>query len=231
MVNRVTGRIRQGRTPETFPHGVVFLPEEKTAVVNSLVSLCSEFPWEHLVSFSSGAAGIATATRRRPTAVLAPPPVRKTPTPQPPITAPAPEPARKPTPPISRPGCTAADNTGVVLYHLEGLSKEGKPNFGVLRVSKERLDEAATAAASLGRQDLAQQMRQIANKLPQVHDAEGAGRLAAELRPVAFAAWDLGAACKGSLTPEQMGKARDLARQVKAGTLTMEEAVSQVKGS
>lgn len=215
MVKQVTGRSAQ---PADIPHDVVFLPGEQEAFVDSLVNLCSGFPWEHMVRFGSAEMSRRATTQLARPAAVAPPP-------------PKPAPAPRPAPPIARPGCTAADNAGVVLYHLEGLSKEGKPNFGVLRVSKERLEEAATAATSLGRTDLAQQMRRIASKLPQVQDAEAAGRLAAELRPVAYAAWDLGAQCKGSLTPEQMGKARELARQVKEGTLTMDQAVSQVKGS
>lgn len=227
MVKQVTGRSGQ---PSDFPHDVVFLPGEKEAFVDSLVNLCSGFPWEQMVHFGSGVAGEAIVTHRasgpvQPSRRPSRPPPKAAVAPPPPKPAPAP----KPAPPITRPGCTAADNAGVVLYHLEGLSKEGKPNFGVLRVSKERLEEGATAAASLGRQDLAQQMREIASKLPQIHDAAAATSLAAELRPVAYAAWDLGAQCKGSLSPEQMGKARILARQVQEGKLSMDQAIKQVQ--
>ncbi len=137
---------------------------------------------------------------------------------------------QEPTPEaIARPGCTAADNAGVALYHLEGLALEGKPNFGVLRITKERLEEGAAAAGHLGRNDLAEEMLSIAGELPEVHDAEAARRLAQELRPLAYTLWDLGARCKGSLTPEDMARARALSAQVRSGEITFQEAVRQVR--
>ena len=226
MVNRVTVRNSQS---DTFPHGVVFLPEEKKAVVDSLVSLCSEFPWEHLVSFSSGATGGATAKRPRPTAVLAPSPVRKTPTPRPPITAPAPAPTRQPAPPISRPGCTAADSCLLVHGYLVNLA-EGKSGFGVLRLAKERLEEGAAGAEQMGEPQLAASMRQISQSLPQVKTPEAAAALAPKLKALSDQTWDLGRRCGGhNLSPEALEKAQALARKVQKGELSMEEAVKQVK--
>jgi len=140
-------------------------------------------------------------------------------------------PAARPVeaPPIDRPGCTAADNAGVVLYHLDGLAYEGKTNFGVLRVSKERLEEGARAAEISGDPQIAEEYRAIARDLPEVHDAEAAQAQAERLRPVAFRAWELGARCKGSISPEQLGRVQLLAKQVREGTITMEQAITQVR--
>jgi hypothetical protein len=117
----------------------------------------------------------------------------------------------------------------MALYHLDGLGYQGKTQFGVLRVSKERLEEGARAAEIAGDPQVAKEYRAIAQDLPEVHDAAQAREAAERLRPVAFRAYDLGARCKGGLSPEQLGKARDLARQVKEGSLTMDQAVKQVR--
>lgn len=135
----------------------------------------------------------------------------------------------KPPQVISRPGCVAADNAGEVMYHLEGLGYEGKTNFGVLRVSKERLEEAARAAEIAGDPQVAKDYRGIAQQLPEVHDAAKAREMLELLRPVAFRAWDLGARCKSSLSTEQLGKAREVARQVREGDLTMGQAIKEVR--
>ena len=74
-------------------------------------------------------------------------------------------------------------------------------------------------------------MREIALELPQVHDSQHAARVATKLRPVAYAAWDLGAKCKGALSPEQITRARELARQVKDGKLSLNQAINQMKGT
>lgn len=136
----------------------------------------------------------------------------------------------EPSPSINRPGCTAADATLLNLSYLEGLSR-GLGGFGVLRVGQERLEEGAKAAQQLGHPDLAREIRAIAEELPQVHDATAAAALAEKLRPLADRAWSLGAACKGAMTPQQMGRARKLARQVTEGTLSMDQAIKQVKES
>jgi len=149
------------------------------------------------------------------------PPTQETHTPEtPPASAPAP----------ARPGCTAADNAGVALYHLEGLAIEGKPNFGVLQVTKERLEEGAAACDYLGQEALAQQMRHIAEELPRVHDALGARRLARELRPLAYKLWDLGAKCtESSLTLEDLLQTKRLAHQVHTGEITLEEGKQRIR--
>jgi hypothetical protein len=117
----------------------------------------------------------------------------------------------------------------MALYHLDGLGYQGKTNFGVLRITKEKLEEAARAAEVAGDPQIAGEYRAIAQGLPEVHDAAQAQGMAERLRPVAFRAWELGARCKGGLSPEQLGHARELARQVKEGTLTMDQAIKQVR--
>ena len=126
------------------------------------------------------------------------------------------------------PGCKAADATLLNLSYLEGLSR-GLGGFGVLRVGRERLEEGAKAAQQLGHADLAREMRAIAEELPQVRDATNAAALADRLRPVADRAWSLGASCKGAMTSQQLGRVRELSRQVQAGTLSMEQAIKQVR--
>ena len=105
------------------------------------------------------------------------------------------------------PGCKAADATLLNLSYLEGLSR-GLGGFGVLRVGRERLEEGAKAAQQLGYHDLAREMRVIAQELSQVRDEAGAAALAEKLRPVADRAWGLGASCKGSMMPQQLGGGR-----------------------
>lgn len=100
------------------------------------------------------------------------------------------------------PGCNAADIAGMALYHLDGLGYQSKTNFGVLRVTKERLEEAARAAEIAGSPQIAEEYRAIARDLPEVHDAAKAREAAERLRPVAFRAWELGARCKGNLSSE-----------------------------
>jgi hypothetical protein len=85
----------------------------------------------------------------------------------------------------------------MVLYHLDGLAYHGKTNFGVLRVSKERLEEGARAAEIAGDPGIAGEYRAIARDLPDVHDEAKAREAAERLRPVAFRAYDLGARCRG----------------------------------
>ena len=117
-------------------------------------------------------------------------------------------------PGLEKPGCIAADNTIVALGHLDGL-RRGLGGFGVLRISKERLEEAAAASEQLGEGQLAQAMRSVAAQMSDVRTQEAAGRLADQLRPLADQAWHLGRRCKGIMTPEDMAKARELVRQGK----------------
>jgi len=115
----------------------------------------------------------------------------------------------------------------MVHGHLTGLAR-GYGGFGLLRVSKERLDEAARAAEKLGQKTLAHDMKAIASELPNVRDEAAALGLANRLDPVIRQAWDLGKRCKGALTPEEIERAKSLARDVKSGKLTLEQAKEQL---
>ena len=99
--------------------------------------------------------------------------------------------------PLLKPGCTAADNAIVAQGHLRGLA-DGKGGFGVLKQSKERLEEAAKAARILGKNPLAAEMILVANKLPNIHDAAAARLLADQIQPIIDQTWDLGRYCKGA---------------------------------
>lgn len=126
------------------------------------------------------------------------------------------------------PGCRAADSCLLVHGYLVNLA-EGKSGFGVLRVAKERLEEGAAGAARMGQAQLAAEMREVAQALPKVHTAEEAAALAPRMKQLTDETWELGRRCGGhNLSPQQMVKARELARQVKEGTLTMDQAVKQV---
>ena len=147
-------------------------------------------------------------------------------------------PTNKPVPPVpthaksqpSRPGCTAADNAIVAKGHLDGLA-QGFGGFGVLRISKERLEEAAQAAHVLGKNDLSREMNSIASQMPQVHTPQEAAVLAKRLDLVVKEAWQLGSSCKGDISPEQVAKARELATRVSQGKLTTKEAIEQLRRS
>jgi len=129
---------------------------------------------------------------------------------------------------IPKPGCTAADEAVTALGHLQGLAR-GNGSFGVLQHSKSRLETAAEAAAHLGQGDLASQMRNIANEMPAVRDQAAAEALAGRLLPVVDQAWGLGSTCKGSLTPASQDRVEFLARRVRAGELTKEQAIEELK--
>mgnify|MGYP001619321957 CR=1 FL=1 len=170
--------------------------------------MCQRLPWERLLVTAGAVGVVGNAT---PSLGPAPPRAAKT--------------------AISKPGCTAADNAGVALFHLDGLAYHGKTNFGVLRVTKDTLEVGARAAEIAGDPQIAQDYRDIARRLPEVHDAAKAGELAERLRPVAFRAWSLGASCKGAMTPQQLTRVKALAKDVNNGKLTMEEAVKKVKAT
>ena len=108
-----------------------------------------------------------------------------------------------------RPGCTAADNSLLVQAHLKGLAG-GRGGFGVLRTSKEKLEEGADAAERVGRGELAEEMRRIAGELPDVRTQSGALALSEALEPVVEQCWELGRRCKGALSPEELERARRL---------------------
>ncbi len=123
---------------------------------------------------------------------------------------------------LAKPGCTAADESGVVLYHLEGLAG-GKKGFGVLATDVERLERAAKGAEGMGDRETAGRLRTLAGQLPEVRDSEKAKEVAEELRPIADVAWELGRRCGGhDVTPELKAKAQSLAQHMKAALTTTE---------
>ena len=192
-----------------------------------LFNLCLSVPWEkYLVKpkappYSSQAPHYPPPPRRprQPPAPYAAPP------------APAPRPAYTPSPVaftpssgpstpsqthIDRPGCTAADEAAVALFHLDGLAR-GKGGFGVLRVSKERLETAAAAAEGIKHPEIAAEYRAIAAEMPDVHTPEAAQALHDRLQPVVYdQSWDLGRKCKGALTPIDMAEIKALADKITA---------------
>jgi hypothetical protein len=121
-----------------------------------------------------------------------------------------------PRPRIDRPGCTAADDAAVALFHLNGLAR-GNGGFGVLRVSKERLETAAAAAEGLRQHEIAAEYRAIAIEMPSVHTPEEAQALHDRLEPVVYErSWDLGRKCKGAIDPEDMAEIKALAAKIAA---------------
>ena len=95
---------------------------------------------------------------------------------------------------VTKPGCTAAESAILSLGFLDGLA-EGMKGFGVLRQGKEYLEQGARAAESLGKTELAKEMRSIAAELPEVRTTEQARDLAQRLRPLKAQAWELGRQC------------------------------------
>ena len=153
------------------------------------------------------------------------------PSPPRPVPPPLPVPTGTQIRPISLggPGCRAADSCGLVLYYLSQLA-EGEPDFGVLRVAKERLEDGAVGAGRMGSPELGNRMREVSAELPQVRTSAAAAALVPRLKELCHETWDLGRRCGGhNLSPEALEQARALARDVKEGKLSMEEAVKQVR--
>ena len=130
--------------------------------------------------------------------------------------------------PTHRPGlgCTVADNTILARGHLEGLAK-GLGGFGVLRVSKERLEEAAQAAEQLGKSDLSGKIQEIAKTLPDVKDRQTAESIAHKLDQIVNESWDLGRRCKGGSV--DIDKLKALARRAAKGEITLSQAIENAK--
>lgn len=128
-----------------------------------------------------------------------------------------------------RPGCTAAETTILTRGILEDLAR-GFGGFGVLRQGKEYLEGGAKAAASVGRQDLAQQLDQIASELADVHTPEEAEVMAERLRMLEPDTWELAKRCTGALSPEAIARGKEVANKVMAGEMTLADAVQEVRG-
>ena len=200
--------------------------EEELGSGHSLLSWCMKFPWEQLVNLSSDEprSRVSTSHARSKARPAPPEPVK--------IAVAAPP---RPVVPVAvathrpGPGCQAADACLLVHNYLVHLA-EGKSGFGVLGVAKERLEEGAAGAARMGEAKLAQEMRIVAQELPQVTTPEAAAALAPKLKALSDQTWDLGRRCGGhNLSPAALEQARGLARDVKEGKLSMEEAVKQVR--
>lgn len=123
-------------------------------------------------------------------------------------------------------GCTIADNTILARGHLEGLAK-GLGGFGVLRVSKDRLEDAAQAAERLGKKDLSERIREIAKILPEIQNQQMAEDTARRLDTIVNESWDLGRRCKGGHV--DVGKLKVLAKKVANGTITLNQALEDAK--
>jgi len=97
---------------------------------------------------------------------------------------------------IARPGCTAADEAGQVLFHLQGLSA-GWGGTGVLAMDVDRLERAAGGANVAGDVETATALRSFKERLPQVRDPDTAKAAASDFVPIARRAWELGRKCGG----------------------------------
>ena len=120
---------------------------------------------------------------------------------------------------LAKPGCTAADETGLVLYHLQGVA-EGKTS-GVLALDPDHLEKAALGAEGMGDRALAKKLREFKGVLPGVRDAETAQQAIEKLKPLADESWQLGVKCGGHSIPTQLrNRANELASKVKSGEIT-----------
>ena len=129
----------------------------------------------------------------------------------------------------AKPGCTAAESTILSLGFLDGLA-EGMKGFGVLRQGKEYLEQGARAAQSLGKTELAQEMRSIAADLPNVRTPEQARHVAQRLRPLKAEAWELGRQCDRLLV-WGTDAIIALAERVAQGELPLQEAKDMLKNA
>lgn len=125
--------------------------------------------------------------------------------------------------PITKPGCTAANEAGVALFHLMGLSRNWGGR-GVLYTTPHHLERAAKAAEIAQAPDVAARLREVSSRLPEVQSPEDAAALSEDLWPIARETWDLAVKC-GQVTSEMWRKAQELGLQVSEGKLSREEAV------
>lgn len=139
-------------------------------------------------------------------------------------------PQREGAPHQGGPGCRAADSCLLVHGYLIHLA-EGQSGFGVLRVAKERLEEGAASAEQLGKGQLAAEMREVAQELPQVHTAEQAAALAPRLKELSDETWELGRLCGQYLNPQRIEQARSLGPKVRAGEISRDQALAELRGS
>lgn len=178
------------------------------------VQVVSQVPWERV-------------TRRPTLSFDYPPPATTAPPPQqeePIEVAPATPPGQSTT---EKPGCTAADEAGQVLFHLQGLA-EGKPGFGVLQLDGARLDRAAQGAEGMGHPEIATKLRAFKDELGSVTDQESAQAAVASFKPTVDEAWYLGQRC-GLASNSPIRYAKALAERVKAGEMSYDAAVQEMR--
>ncbi|GEM_PF-5819235 len=129
---------------------------------------------------------------------------------------------------MAKPGCTAADETILVMGHLQGVA-EGKTS-GVLALDAEHLERAALGAEGMGDKELAGKLRGFKGVLPGVREAASAQAAIARLKPLADETWELGVKCGGyNLAPASYARAVTLAKKVEAGEITKEQAVQALQ--
>ena len=126
------------------------------------------------------------------------------------------------------PGCKAADSCLLVHGYLVHLA-EGQSGFGVLRVAKERMEEGALGAERMGQGQLAHEMRQVAQELPEVRTPKQAAALAPKLKELSDQTWDLGRRCGGHFSPQLMAKAQALGSKVAKGEVPRDQAVAELR--
>lgn len=124
---------------------------------------------------------------------------------------------------MAKPGCTAAEETIVVLGYLGGLAK-GRNGYPVLALAKDHLERAAQGAEGMGDQETAGKLRDFAPRLAAVHDAEAAGAAFAELAAIEEATWELGRRCGGA------GVSRAVVQDLRAGRIRPGQAAAKVRG-
>lgn len=123
-------------------------------------------------------------------------------------------PGASPQTEMPKPGCTAADETLLVHGHLHGLAS-GLGGFGLLRLSKERMERAAQAAEWVNEPQLAEAMRDFATQLPEIHDEEAAALAMEKMAPIIAEAWELGVRCGRSQAA--LAKAKAAMREIRKG--------------
>ena len=127
---------------------------------------------------------------------------------------------------LAKPGCTAADETGAILHHLNGLAR-GLGGFGVLRSPDERkrIERAVRGALGMGEEGVARRMGEVFADLKDVSTPEQAAALADRLGPVADEAWELGKRCGGT---GAIALAQHLMERAQAGEITKQAALAEL---
>jgi len=110
------------------------------------------------------------------------------------------------------PGCIIADETNYVMAHLYGLS-EGWGGFGLLRLSKTKLEKAAEVAEYIGAEDTSGKLLEAAERLVLIDSTDDVLEYIEWFKPLAHRAWEFGRRCSGlkKMTKEQIKEALEQA--------------------